>query len=395
MDMVKESLRHIVRKKSRSLLTMIGIGIGVLSVILISIIGEVGKRGIQAELDSMGIGGLHISATGSQLGVRLFGAEELDLVQQNNYVEEVTPFITKTGNIRVHGIQSQAVVWGIDANAADIVSLQLLHGRLLNREDVQQYNRVCIVDESFAQKFYCRSNIVGKSIELWSDGKYLSFEVIGVVESGGNLLQSVMGGIVPTFLYAPYPTVLQDTAAGHFSQMVAKLADGADESQAAEALSRGLGAQLGISDGIKIENLNGQKDQLNSILDIVVAVLSVIGGISLLVAGLSIMTVMLVTVQERTREIGIKKSIGASRGMILAEFLAEALILSLSGSLLGVIVGVLFGLLVGAFFGMGFVISWGTVGFCVLFCVLIGGLFGVYPAMQAAKLNPVDALRCE
>ena len=395
MDRIRESIRVIWRGRFRSLLTISGVAIGVFSVMCITVIGEIGKKGIRAELNSMGIGGLHIAVAEEQIGSTAFGKEELDLVKKSGYVEEATPFLTKTANIRVHGVPSQAILWGVDANASRIVSMELLHGRLITASDVQDRKRVCVVDAHFAESHYHRENIVGKRVEVWCDGRFLEFTVIGVVKTGGNLLQSMVGGIVPNFLYAPYLTLLQGSSGERFSQMVVKLADGAEESRAAEALSRGLDAQLGTEDGIKVDDLNGQREQLDGILDIVVSVLSVIGGISLLVAGLSIMTVMLMTVQQRTREIGIKKSIGAPCRVILAEFLTEALLISLIGSMIGAVGGIAFGGIAGALLGMGWIVDWKKLFLCMGFCLLAGGIFGGYPAMQAAKMKPVDALRAE
>ena len=144
-----------------------------------------------------------------------------------------------------------------------------------------------------------------------------------------------------------------------------------------------------------MENMAAQMNKLNGILDIVTFVLSVIAGISLVVAGLSIMTVMLVSVNERTREIGIKKSIGASRSTIMKEFLVESLIISLLGSLSGAAAGVFISYLGCLVLSVDFVFNLSMFIFCVAFAVALGILFGVYPALQAVKLKPVDALRCE
>lgn len=394
MDLMKHCMQNIFRKRLRSLLTILGIGIGVLSVVIISLIGEVGKSTINAELNSMGISGLYLSGVGSG-DEKLFGQAELETVRTSAGVEGATPLITKMLSVEGRGMATKAVVWGIDQHASSIVSMELLHGRLIRESDVSRKSRVCIVDESFARLLYKRPNIVGKTLTLQLEDGRAEFTVVGVVASGGNLLQGMMGDVVPSFLYVPFTALSAVEGSTEFSEIVAKLEPAADEEQTGQALIAALTSRLAGSGQVELKNLNQHKDRLNSVLDIVTALLSLIGGISLLVAGLSIMTVMLVTVHERTREIGIKKSIGASRRSILAEFLMEAFLLSLIGSLAGASVGLLLGAIGCLLLSLPLSINLASIGFCIVFAVTIGMLFGVYPAQKAASLKPVDALRVE
>ncbi|MBM6920710.1 ABC transporter permease [Phocea massiliensis] len=390
MEVFSFAIRHIFRKKVRAMLTIAGILIGVLSVVIVSIIGDVGKKAVNAELDSMGIGGLCISAA-EQNQQKEFSDMLLEAVQENPYVDEATPLLTKMISIRVCTKKTQSVVWGIGSNAAQIVSLELVHGRLISEEDVRTKAAVCIVDESFAQMHYKRTNIVGKTVELLSDSGYQPFTVVGVVRSGGSLLQGLMGDVVPTFLYAPYSALTGQK----ITKIVAKLSQEVNETEACASVLATLDTQAGVTQGYQAENLNQQKDRLNGIMDIVTLILSAIGGISLIVAGLSIMTVMLVTVRERTREIGIKKAIGATRKMILFEFLAESFLLSVFGSLTGALLGGAVGLIGCVTMGIPFSVNLNSVLLCILFAVGMGVVFGVYPAAKASALSPADALRVE
>lgn len=394
MDFLKNSLKNMFRKKLRTMLTITGIAIGVLSVVIISLIGEVGKDTLNEELNSMGIGGFYVRTVSDTEG-QYFGIPELETVRANAGVDGATPLISNMMKIRARGLQSQAVVWGIDETASDIVSMDLKYGRLLRASDVKGKTNVCVVDESFAQMFYKRDNIVGKTVSVRIDNHYVDFTVVGIVASGGNILQGLMGEIVPTFLYTPFTTLAKYTGSDEFSQIVAKLAPDTNENIAESSITAALDKQLSGKATVKVENLNSQKEKLDGILDIVTMILSVIGGISLMVAGLSIMTVMLVTVHERTREIGIKKSIGANRKTILLEFLTEAFLLSLVGSLVGLTAGLLLGGAGCAVLGLQMSVNLQSIGVSVLFSVAIGILFGVYPAVKASKLKPVEALRCE
>lgn len=392
MDSIRFCLKSIFRKKLRSMLTIIGISIGVLSVVIISIIGEVGRTAMNFELNSMGIGGLYIRTDSDNEASKLTH-KELQIVQENEYVEQATPLITNMTNIRIRGAQTQAMLWGIDSNANEIVSMNLLHGRLINNADIVSKRNVCVVEKNFANLVYKRDNIVGKKILIEVENYLQEFEIIGVVSSGGNMLQTFMSDIVPSFLYVPFTTVSRLSQNNTFNQMIVKLEDDINEEFASSNILSTLAMNTGIQDGFKIENLNQQKENLNSLLGIITMILSVIGGISLIVSGISIMTVMLVTVNERKREIGIKKSIGAKRSTILKEFLSEALLLSIIGSFLGATAGILLGAIGCSIIGVALSINFTSILSCVLFSIFIGVIFGVYPALKASGLRPVIALR--
>lgn len=391
---IKSGIKNIFRKKLRSLLTISGVAIGVVSVLIISSIGDIGKYTINQELESVGIGGLALGTDKTVTGKEL-GARELELIRSQRPVEDAMPLLMQYTGAVTKGNPGKCLVWGISGSAANIISLNVKYGRLVNQSDLNSMANVCVVDESFAQETYKRGNIVGKTITVLLGNGYEEFEVVGVVETGGNVLQSLLGEYVPTFVYLPFTTMQQLTGRTGFDQIAVKLKSDIDPDTASAELVKILEAENKISGSVTVENLNSHKEQLNHILDIVTMVLSVIGGISLVVAGLSIMTVMLVSVHERTREIGIKKSIGASKGAILLEFLAESLFITLLGSLVGTTVGLAVVILGSLAFGLDILLNIRLILFCIGFAVVIGVLFGVYPAMKAANLRPVDALRSE
>ncbi len=389
---IKNGLRNIFRKKMRSGLTVSGVAIGVASVLLIATIGEIGKQTVNQELESMGIGGLTIG-TDHSVTTKNLDLAALNYLEDRQTVRETMPMLFEYTVANIRNQSSNCLVWGINNRAEHVISLQVQHGRLINRTDLTTSANVCVVEESFAKQYYGRGNIVGKNISVVIGDSQEQMEIIGVAETGGNLLQGLMGEYVPTFIYFPYTTLQRMTGKDHFDQIAVTLQKDVDPDSEAKELVIGLQHLLEIKKGVHIENLNQHRDQLNSILAVVTTILSVIGGISLVVSGLSIMTVMLVSVHERTREIGIKKSIGAGKPAILVEFLSESLFLSLIGSLIGIAIGLAVVIVGSLLLGLPIFINPALVLFCIGFAVLIGAVFGAYPAWKAAGMRPVDALR--
>lgn len=394
LDTLRLSAKNLGRKKSRSALTIFGIAIGVASVVLIASIGEIGKFTINEEIDSLGAGGLVISGNSKTANTQLL-IEHLEALRGSGTVDSAIPILVDYTKSYMRGLMMDTVVWGIDYGANQVISLETMYGRLITKNDVSGAKRICVVDANVANAYYKRDNIVGKTISLQFASGNEEFEVVGVVSSGGNVLQGLMGNFIPPFAYIPYTTMQELSGRASFDQIAVAVKSGVDESVAGTQLVKITNNVSGIRSGFKAENMQGQKDKLNSILGTVTVVLSLIAGISLVVAGLSIMTVMLVSVGERTREIGIKKSIGASRRNILFEFIVEAFIISLIGSLSGTAAGIILVVAGCLPLGLPVLLNRGLIVFCILFSLAIGVAFGVYPATVASKLNPVDALRCE
>lgn len=398
LDSIRSALRNLGRKKMRSALTIAGIAIGVASVILISSISECGTAAVNNEMDSLGLGGLTISVNNSNnmSSGHYLTENELDAVRETKHVEQAIPLViqnTKVGN--VNNSQLDALVWGIDSKANQVISLQVLYGRMISSMDVSTNSNVCMVDQTFAQNTYHRDNIVGKKISILCGGVEEEFEVIGVIKTGSGLLQNFIGDYIPNFLYIPYTTLQNATGKQSFDQIAVRVEDDYDVDETGNAIVNALSRSTGISDGFVANNLVKQKDGLKSILNTVTVILSAVGAISLLVASLSIMTVMMVSVNERTREIGIKKSIGARRSTIMFEFLLEAVLISLVGCLAGVLVGVGISFLGASYVNITLQLRGDIMLLAVGFSLLSGVIFGVYPAAKASRLRPVDALRLE
>lgn len=389
IEAVKSAVRGLRRKGFRSVMTMSGIVIGVALVAVVSVIGAAGETAVERELESMGLGGLSVTTSDAA------GLEEdtLQVLRGLAEVDSAVPLMIDSSSLALRGGGSQELMLcGIDSGETQVIGLSQLHGRLFSRADVASYARVCVVDRAVAQAMVARENIVGMSLTLPVGGVEETFEVIGVTEAGSALLQNV-AQLIPGMVYIPYTTMQQLSGRTRFDQLAVRLVDGTDADREARRIEQVL-ARVSGEDRFSADNLASQKDKLAGVMNIVTLILTAISAISLLVSGLSIMTVMTVSVGERTREIGIKKALGATDGRILREFLAEALLLSVGGGVIGVAIGVGLGAIGLSTVGMS-VSVWKTMAWLIAFAALVGGLFGVYPALKAARLDPVEALRCE
>lgn len=391
MTMTK-SLINIFRSRTRSLLTMAGIAVGVFSVVLISTVGAVGTSEVGKTLVTMGVDTLLIQTAENAVSVTLKDTD-VSAVRDIEGVSDVMPLMASITEAKLLGRRLDCYVWGVDKSADKLISLTAKHGRLITNADCAAREKVCVIDEQFALKSYGRSNIVGKKLSIFLGGKYHTFTVIGVAESGLTSLQNMLSNIMPGFMYLPITTMQQLCGRTTYDKIAVKLTDANSDTEIVDLVTGALDKKNDVKDGYICNNLLSQKSQLEGIMSIVTTALSLVAGISLVVSGISVMTTMMMSVGERTREIGIKKAIGAKSSDIWAEFLTESVILTLLGS----IAGIAFGLLVS---GVGcliikvpFTVNIGSLLFSALASAAIGAVFGAYPAVKAAKLRPAEALR--
>lgn len=395
IDSIRGGIRNLTRKKSRSVLTILSIAIGVASVILITSIGEIGKDIINKEIEGFGAGAVAISVNDERYPRAKLGEAELEVFRSSTDTKNAVPMVMEYTDIFMRGLVARCIIWGTDQYVGDVVAMDLKHGRLLNKSDVASGARVCVVDEKMAIAYYGRSNIVGKTLLATFPTGALEYEVIGVSKSGGDLTQAVLSEYAPLFIYAPYTSLPTMRTGKNFDQVAIKPVDKQSAELVGMKMLQKISGEQNIPEAYSIENMSKYQEKFNTIFDIVTMVLTVIAAISVVVAGLGIMTVMLVSVNERTKEIGIKKSIGAKSRFILLEFLIEAFTISLLGSLAGMVVALV---IVGAgcfFLGIPLLVNVLSTAKVMLCAVAVGVIFGVYPAFLASKLTPVESLRFE
>lgn len=390
LDIFPGSLRVLFRRKTRTVLTIIGIAVGVASVILINNIGQCGRNALTSEIDGLGMGGLSVMLKNQSAPL---ADEELNTINSLSYVEYAMPLMFEATDAYIKGEKNQVYLWGINNDADDMIDLHLIHGRFINTGDVSSCARSCIIDEKLARDSYGTDNVVGKKMLINSGGKGAEYRIIGVVRTGSGILENMMGSFVPAFLYIPYTTLQADMNTDNYSQIAVKLDPDRDSEEASEQIIKAMERGSDIKGAYLVTDLSKQKENIGNMISIFTAVLSCVGVVSLFVAGLSIMNVMLVSVSERKREIGIKKALGATSGMIVWEFLFEAVILTLSGAAAGIIFGTLVSVIGAGILGLTLMPRLDIIITAALFSLITGMIFGSYPAFKAARLRPVEALR--
>ena len=382
-------LINIFRAKIRSLLTMAGIAVGVFSVTLISTVGAVGTEQVSSTLITMGVDTLLVQAASNSVSVTLTDGDVSE-VRKIDGVTDVMPLMASITEAKMINRRVDCYVWGVDKSADKLISLQAKHGRLITNSDSAALSKVCVIDEQFAEEVYGRSNVVGKKLRMFLGGKYHEFTIIGIAQSGLSSLQGMLSNIMPGFMYIPITTMQHLCGRTTYDKIAVKVSgDDFSPKSVTDALDR----KNGHVDGYMCNNLLSQKSQLDDILSIVTTALSMTAGISLVVSGISVMTAMMMSVSERTREIGIKKAIGARKRDILGEFLAESVLLTLLGSAAGIAAGLAVSFAGCVILGVPFSVNIAALVISAVVTALLGAVFGAYPAAKAARLSPADALR--
>ncbi|MBP1542610.1 MAG: ABC transporter permease [Oscillospiraceae bacterium] len=391
---IRATFINILRSRTRSLLTMSGIAIGVLSVTLISAVGTIGTAQVDSTLVSMGVDTLLVSSAGNTVSAKLTD-ESISAVRRTDGVADVMPLMASVSEAQMAGRRLDCYLWGVDDSADKLISLTAKHGRLITTGDAQSDARVCVVDESFALEVYGRSNIIGKTMRLFVGGRYHDFTVVGVAGTGLSGLQSALTGIMPGFMYIPITTMQTLSGRSTYDRLAVKLDVQCDEAAVLSAVRAAIDRVSGCTDGFIINNLLSQKKSLDEILAVVTVSLSLVAGISLLVSGISVMTTMMMSVTERTREIGIRKAIGAKNCDICMEFISEGIMLTFAGGTAGLVAGLVIAAVGCMVLRLPFAVDPVSLIICEVSAVVIGAVFGAFPAYRAAKMKPVDALKTE
>ena len=392
-ESVSMSVSNILGNRMRSFLTMLGIIIGVAAIIALMTIVQGATDTMTAQFDSMGLGTLRVTVSGTALKQGLTDSE-LNQVLVCEHVAGISPSLSSTVTaVRGENWSDSISLKGNDAAYFQKNPDLLKRGRAINAIDVAQELRVCLVDGGTAETLFFGEDPVGKMLYL--GGR--EFTVVGMIdeeEDASLFSQILLGGGTDSAVYVPYSSAKKLMGTSTVSTFEVYLTDSEKTDTAIEEIEAVLDGIFNYKeDAYSVINMESMTDAMELMTSMMMSLLVGIASIALVVGGIGIMNMMLVTVTERTTEIGLRKALGAEPGQIQMQFLIEAIILSLLGGVIGVIVGLTVSFAICMNTDITFALNTFAIGLGVGFSAAVGIIFGWAPARKASNLNPIDALR--
>lgn len=403
LNLIKVAFTAIYSNKARSFLSMLGIIIGVAAVIVMMAIGQGSKQSIHDELSTWGTNLLTIRPGGDRRsGVRLDPSAyqtlkmvDLETIQREaKFVNKVSPEVSQSGQIINGSYNTTCTCYGVSPEYQSIKLWEVEQGIFFNDEDVRKNAKVCVVGQTIIKELFPNGgDPIGKTVRF----KSIPFRIVGVLKGKGY---NNWGMDQDNLIIAPYTTVMKRLAAQtHFNNILcsAVTEDLSDEAieDLTEILRRTHKLTADTPDNFEIRSQQEMMETMSSTMDTVTIILVVAAAFSLLVAGIGIMNIMLVSVTERTKEIGLRMSVGARGVDISNQFLLESVAISLTGGILGILFGMFLTYLCNEVVGYpAFIPAWSVIVSFVV-CTVIGIGFGYFPARKAARLDPIEAIRYE
>ena len=401
---IRVAFRALVRNKMRAALTMLGIIIGVAAVIAMVSIGQGASASVQAQIESIGTNLLFVSAgaqntggvrTGAgDTGTNTLTAEDLDAIRREvPSVAMVTPTVNSRSQLVFGNMNWNTSVQGVNEQYPDVRKWSIQSGEFFTDSDVRTAARVIVIGQTIADNLFAGMDPVGQTVRVMN----LPFRVTGVMVRKG---QDQQGRDQDDIAFAPFTTVQKKLIGSPRLQIayvsaVTQDATYTAQQQISDLLRQRHKLTANEPNDFTVRNMTDVAEAANETNNTMTVLLACIAGVSLLVGGIGIMNIMLVSVTERTREIGIRMAIGARSSAVRTQFLIESIVLSLTGGSLGIVLGIVVSLLIPALLGWPTLISTIAIIGSVIFSAAVGIFFGYYPARKAAALDPIEALRYE
>jgi ABC superfamily ATP binding cassette transporter, membrane protein len=392
----KMALSSVKANKMRAFLTMLGIIIGISSVMTITSIGNAVSDSLDEAFKGFGKNRIIVFINYANDDIddsKLFSLEDIENIKEElgDLVSYFAPFNSYEKEVK-NG-RRKAKISFVSADTTyirDMTANKIIYGRNFKESDIKGRKNVVIVNRELATKLFGKEDVVGEHIETEIEGTPRTFTIIGVYNKNKSIFDALTGSD-STQGFIPYTLSTED-----FYGLNIKINEEKDMKKGTEKIKKFLAKYKRVNDDVySVESVEDQANQINGVMAGLSLGLGAIAAISLLVGGIGIMNIMLVSVTERTKEIGIRKSLGARRRDILTQFMVESAILSLSGGLIGIIIGFGISSLAGMFLPLNLRLNPIAVMIAVIFSLVVGIFFGLYPASKASKLDPIDALRYE
>ncbi len=385
----KLSISSLVANKMRTFLSLLGIVIGISSVMIIVNLGSGMTIEVESLLNQMGTDTVYLTTQRHDDAFTYDFGEHI--VQDVSLVNKATAIGVSDGLVKFGEKSGTYSLYGVMQDYEEMGNLELVEGEFFTNIDNYTQRSVCVLGNEVAEELFPHGNAVGQTIKIYNNGIW-NFDVVGVLKqndfSAFNLSYSVL-----------MPQKSFDSKVAYWPNYAAlyifTVPEGGNVSEASTAVEKYIDTYFGEDDYARVVDIAAMAEEQMQMMNIINMVLAGIAAISLLVGGIGIMNIMLVSVSERIKEIGIRKALGATPSAILGQFLVEAVILTLFGGIIGVILGYFGSVELSEFLEMGFYPNYSFVLIAVVFSVSIGLFFGIYPAWRAAKLDPIEALNQE
>ena len=396
----QSALQSVRANKLRSFLTMLGIIIGISSVITIVSIGDGAKDFISGEFADLGTNLINLKVTPPDDDIieerDYFTMDDVEMLKDNiPEITHVMPELVSMGSLKTEKKAKPVRIAAINADAQKVYNIKMLNGRFLSEHDLDTRKNVAVIDDPTAKRLFGDTDVAGEKLTLNVRDKYVDLNIIGVCKDPNGSMSTAFGDNMPGLILIPITLGDRLFVNTDISTLSVILSDMTNATEVSNRMIRLLENSHKNKDKYSAQQGFKELETIDKVLSTLTLVLGAIAAISLVVGGIGVMNIMLVSVTERTREIGIRKAIGAKTSDIKIQFLMESIILCLIGGTIGTVLGISVAKLAGSFIHVSVPISLKVILVSFGFSSAVGIFFGLYPANKAAKLDPIEALRYE
>lgn len=396
----KQAMDSLKANKLRSILTMLGIIMGVFSIITIMALGSAAEAYMNSQFEKIGANTITISYKKSVDKKDWLRMEDMETVKKiAPEIKNIATMQTKRGSLRIGNETRDAVINAVSSQYKNFDLIEMAQGRFINEFDISARAKVIIVDERFVEKYFkAGQDVTGETISLKTPaGSTVTLKIIGVKKIGDDLFESMYSSdMIPAFVYMPITTVQSIYPnSERLESIMVSLVEKDKLRDVGKRIVSALEMKHGSEDVYMAQNSADLQQAFSDVLGVISSVLLVIAIITLIVGGIGIINILLVSVTERIREIGIRKALGAQKKDIILQFITESIIMTGTSGLVGIIIGVIAGGIISSLIKIPPIVDFKVIILAFLGSIALGLIFGVYPAKRAADLDPIESLRYE